>query len=286
MFILSGSNSLLGRNIAPILRDRFQVCAFDADRGDLRDREFMKQLIGEIKPEIFINCHQFDNIEECEYKRDQTYSINSSAVGDIAGLCRENNILLVQISSSYVFDGAKGSAYNETDAANPLQAYGDSKLLAEKLIGDAGCRHLIVRLPDLFGTGHSFLHRIFSMLNVDKKISVIKGQYVSPTSVIEAAGGIINLIEKKCEGIYHFANDGAVTVKDFIAQAAGLFIKYCRKDFVWDVNEVGYDEFLSPVERPLYGVLGMDKYKKSTGAEVRGWKEALDLFMKKNCSEL
>jgi dTDP-4-dehydrorhamnose reductase len=280
MHILAGSNSVLSNHILPAIRAYVQVCAFDSDRGDIQDHDFMKNLISEMKPDVFINCCQFDNIEDCEYKRDLTYSINSSAAGAIARLCRDNNIFLIHISSSYIFDGNKNIPYKEGDLPNPIQAYGDSKLLAEKLIMESGCRYLILRVPDIFGRGPSFLQNIFSRIKTDKCIRVIKDQMITPTYAHDAAMGLKELIDRGCEGIFHFANDGIVSMREFIETAVRLYGIDANMNMECEIIEVNYDEYISPVDRPVYNILSAEKFMKITGSHLRDWKSALDDFMK------
>lgn len=279
MYILSGSDTVLANHILPVLRNTRQICAFNKDKGDIQDINFLNNLVDDIKPDIFINCAQLENIEECEYKREMTYSVNAFAAEKMAKICYEKNILFIHFSSSYIFDGNANQPYKEGDTANPINCYGDSKLLAEKLIIESGCRYLIIRVPDFFGKGYSFLHQFFSQIRTERRIKIIKDQMISPTYAFDAAVALQRLIELKSTGIFHFANCGIVSMIEFIINAVKLYQKYSKKDVDYNIVELNYDEFLSPAERLLYNALDPSKYVKTTGLEVRTWKEALDDFM-------
>lgn len=280
MLILSGSNSVLANHMLPLLRDQQQVCAFDADRGDIRDTAFLSNLIGEMKPDLFLNFNQFDNIEECEYKREEAYKINAFASGNLAKLCREHNIYLVHLSSSYVFDGGQEAPYREDDTPNPLSVYGDSRLLGERFIEDSGCRHLILRLPDVFGRGRSFLHEWFSQMRTEGNARVIRDQVLSPTYAQDAAFAVQELINRRLEGVYHFANGGTVTAAEFLREAVRLYQQTSRQSLPNEIRELDYEDYLSPADRPLCNALDNSKYRQSTGAAVRDWKSALDEFLR------
>lgn len=282
MFVLAGSNSVLANHILPVLRDRYQVCAFDQETGDIEDETFLGKLFDETSPEVFINCVQLGNIEECEYKREVAYRINGFAPGKIARLCKEKNALYVHFSTSHIFDGKKKSPYSETDEPNPISVYGDSRLMGEKHILESGCRYLIIRLYAVYGKGKSFLHDKFTRMTIDGSLQVIKNRFISPTYALDVASALNMLIDQKKEGVYHFANSGKATSLDFIRAAIDYYHKYSGKDLNISIYETDYEEYISPVERPLNNMLSIDKLVLETGINVRDWKKALDDFMKNN----
>jgi dTDP-4-dehydrorhamnose reductase len=68
---------------------------------------------------------------------------------------------LVYYSTDYVFDGRKGEAYVESDAPNPLSAYGRTKLYGE---GAAGDQAWVARSSGLFGpTGTNFVKTMIDL---------------------------------------------------------------------------------------------------------------------------
>ena len=66
---------------------------------------------------------------------------------------RQVGAAVVYVSTDYVFDGAKGAPYVETDQPAPLSAYGRTKLAGEEATAAANKRHFIVRSSWLFGVG-------------------------------------------------------------------------------------------------------------------------------------
>jgi dTDP-4-dehydrorhamnose reductase len=283
MIILSGSQTLLANYLLPLLRDEHQVCAFDAERGDIRDRVFVEQLFSEMRPTVFINCVQNGNLEECEYKREEAYNINGFVPGMIADLCNVKKTLFVQISSVFVYDCQSDFPYKETDPVNPATVYGDSKALAEKKIVDTKCDHLIVRMPHLYGKGDSFLSPFIENIKSSERITLPTSQKIMPTYAFDAALAIRTLVEKDARGIFNFGNGGQVKTKQFIYEFASRLGRKQGKDYIVNLLECDSEECLSPFDIPMNCTLSNDKISVLIG-KVRQWDDALDDFIE-NSSE-
>ena len=84
--------------------------------------------------------------------------------GPWQALPEEVGAALVAISTDFVFDGAKGSAYTEFDTPNPISHYGASKLAGEKLARSACRRCYIVRTSWLYGVhGKNFPYTVINL---------------------------------------------------------------------------------------------------------------------------
>lgn len=285
MYILSGSDTMLAVHLLPLLRDRDQVCAFDRSMGDIGDGTFIDELLDEVKPKVFINCGGMESAEECEFDRERAYAVNALAVGALAERCRDRGVALLQASTSRVFDGRKGAPYSEDDITRPIQAYGDSKLLAETLIRDSGCDHLIIRFPDLFGGSGSFVHAIMDDIRSRGEVKVLKGHTISPTFAGDAARAILLLAEKGSRGTVHVANAGHVTMRDFIAELAGLVRRVLGNELPFSIVECGCDEYPAAADPPLFNVLDCARYALLAGGSLRGWREALAEYVARHHGE-
>jgi dTDP-4-dehydrorhamnose reductase len=279
MIILSGANRILGKYILPAIRDMYSVCAFDKERGDIGDHDFLERLIIEMKPQIFINCEAFDNIEDAEYKREEAYQLNGFSVGTIAQLCKEHNLLLIHFSSSFVFDGKENKHYSEKDDISPESVFGDSKALGEKLIKESGCRNLVLRIPYLFGKDDMFLSPLIKKMKEGTSITIIKDQKISPLFANDVAHNIVKLIEDKIEGLYHIANEPSVSLKEFLYATAKNYMKFSKNELTIDIVEKNIDEILSPVDWPKYSILNIDKIKQLQSITTRNWQDALSEYL-------
>ncbi len=277
MIILSGSDSLLAQSILPLLREKTKVFAFDRTRGSTNDPHFLSKLAEETKASIFINCDEMNNAEECAYKREEAYSINSFAAGEIAKACKTFSIKLIHISSSFVYSGKESSPYSESDNTDPQNVLGDSKLFGEKKIIESGCDHVILRVPQIYGKGNSF---ITDVLRDSTGSRLIQGQIISSLYSKDAASIIDSAIEKNISGTYNASNSGGSDIFEFFNHCNKLLEKYSGKNIIAKFTSVDYTDFLSASEPILYNDLNISKIETTLGIKLRSWQEALEEYIK------
>ena len=170
---------------------------------------------------------------------------------------------LVYFSSDYVFDGAKGSPYVESDGLNPLSAYGRSKAYGEAAAGEGAW---VVRSSWLFGpTGHNFVRTMLRVGAERDEVSVVDDQVGCPTYVGHLADATRDIVQLPF-GIWHVAADGECTWAEF-AQAIFEEAKLeCR------VVPISTEELGRPAPRPAYSVL---RSEKPQTPRLPHWREGL-----------
>ena len=90
------------------------------------------------RPEVVINAAAYTAVDKAEMELGQAMKINAEAPGILAQETKSRGALLIHYSTDYVFDGAKTEPYVETDAPNPLGAYGRSKLAGDQAVQAPG----------------------------------------------------------------------------------------------------------------------------------------------------
>jgi dTDP-4-dehydrorhamnose reductase len=86
------------------------------------------------------------------------------------------------------FDGERDSPYEESDETNPLNVYGKSKLLGEKLIQKFTDKYVIIRVSWVFSYyGNNFLNTILEKSKSEEELSIVNDQIGGPTSTIQIA---------------------------------------------------------------------------------------------------
>lgn len=135
--------------------------------------------------EAVINTAAYTAVDQAESDVLNCMMLNGTSVGVVAGVCAERGLPLVHISSDYVFDGAKGSPYDEDDPCRPLGVYGYSKWVGERAVQESDARSAILRSSWLFSAyGHNFVKTMMRLADREV-VRVVDDQIGTPTAAIE-----------------------------------------------------------------------------------------------------
>jgi len=274
--LLIGKKGLLGAEIVNVFKDKkHEFFAVGHEELDITNKDAVKNLLNDIKPELVINSAAFTYVDECEIKRDFVMEINGNANRNLAALCSNLGAHLLYLSTDYVFEGTQKEGYNEDDTPSPINVYGESKLLGEKLIQENTDKFYIIRTSWLFGMqGRNFVKTMLDLSKDKKEITVVDDQFGKPTYSADLAEEIYNLINKEegkmpDSGIFHITNEGACSWYDFakeIFEIKGLNV---------ELKPISTDDFARPARRPTFSILNNTKLPK-----LRSYKEALREYLK------
>ena len=279
--IFLSQNDPLSQAFGEQCGDSFEYYVQDSNI-DIRDIDSLSRIIDASSPTVLINAVDFNDIDTAEFRREEAYRINSTSVKSIAEICARNNTLLVHVSTSCVFDGDSARPYNEEDVPAPISAFGDSKLLGEYNIRTSGENHLIVRIPECYGTGKSPFNLRFVKREHEKSFAVVSGNTVSPVSAVDAVIAILTLIEKGARGTFHAGQEGHATAEDFLSTTMTVLKSHGRDFPDVTVRTIDPKEMALPGDRPLLDVLDLSKYRSCAGATPRHWQQALEHYISIN----
>jgi dTDP-4-dehydrorhamnose reductase len=221
-----------------------------------------------------INAVEFGDIDEAEYRREEAYRVNAFFCRDLAESCKSRGMLLVQISTACVFDGEADAPYRESDRENPISAFGDSKLLGERMIQEFSGEHLIVRTADMYGPGLDPLRLRFIRREEGDALAVMRGCTVSPVYSLDAAESLMVLIGKGARGTVHAGQEGTASALDFVVETIRVIYKIGSGENV-NAREIDRREVESAGERPLNSTLDISLCNSITGTRSRSWQEAM-----------
>jgi dTDP-4-dehydrorhamnose reductase len=209
-------------------------------------------------PDLVLHAGAWTDVDGAEADPQGAAAVNVTGTAHAASF----GAPLVYFSSDYVFDGRKKTPYVESDAPNPLSAYGRTKLHGEAA---AGKRAWIVRTSWLFGpTGRNFVRTMLRLGVEREEVAVVDDQRGCPTYVGHLAAAVREVVGLPF-GVWHVAAAGECTWAEFaeaIFEEAGLS---CR------VRRIQTAELARPAPRPPYSVLRSEK-----GApELPNWREGL-----------
>ena len=269
--LILGHKGMLGHELADVFKDGHELVLWDREQIDISKKEEVIKKISKLYPDVVVNAAAYTAVDDAENNKDLVYKVNSCAVGFLATACKEINALFIHFSTDYVFDGENHNGYKEDHPYNPINVYGKSKALGEKMILDISSKYYIIRTSWLFGKhGKNFVETMLRLVKENRDIKVVNDQFGSPTYAKDLASEVRKLVEsEKSSGIYHITNSGSCSWYDFalkIFELSNLNLK---------VKPVKSEEFPTPARRPIYSMLLNTKLPP-----MRKWEEALKDYLK------
>jgi len=289
--VILGAGGRLGAALMREFRPKYEVVGFNHAQLDISNLVDLREKVGGRTFDVLINAAAFTNVDGCETERDRAFRTNAEAPEVLAQICNEKDAKLIHFSTDYVFDGEKRAPYTEGDQANPISAYGESKLAGEKNVLAAGGRHLVVRVSWVFGPDRpSFIDAMIKRAREDEKIDAVSDKFSTPTYTHDIAEMLSHVFDdwrrrasasnrlepRRLDGILHFANAGKCSWQEYAQWAldccrdAGISLKGRT------VGALKLSDMTNWVaRRPVYSVLSTAKYTELTGSASRAWREAV-----------
>jgi dTDP-4-dehydrorhamnose reductase len=256
--LILGSSGMLGYDLCRIFPDSIKLTRNELD---ITDRTKVIETISDIRPEVVINAAAYTDVDGCEDNKELAFAVNGYGPGYLAEACSAVGAKLVHYSTDYVFDGSK-KEYLESDATNPINVYGESKLLGEQLIAENTDDFRIIRTSWLFGlNGKNFVDTMLGLSGKMEYVKVVNDQFGKPTYTYDLAAKTREIIEQKL-GIYHITNEGVCSWYDFASA------------IIDNVSPCSSAEFPRKAQRPKYSILLNTKVNS-----MRHWKAALSDYL-------
>jgi len=276
--LVIGAYGQLGSDIVKVLSSE-KVIPLTHKDIEIADELSVKNAITSYNPDIVINTAAYHNVKECEKNDIKSFEVNALGAKNLAIACKKKNIILVHISTDYVFDGKKRKPYIESDSPCPLNVYGISKLAGEYYIRYIWPKHFIIRTSGLYGLakcrakGGNFIDLMLKLAKEKDEIQVVDDEILTPTYTLDLAQKIKEIIKIKYFGLYHITNNGFCSWYEFarkIFEFSGLKV---------NLKRTTVKEFGGEVKRPRYSVLRNYALEKLGMDDMRNWEEALKDFL-------
>ncbi len=268
--LVTGSNGQLGKSILALSKekknDNVNFTFSTKTSLNISNQEQVEAYFQSDNFTYCINCAAYTAVDKAEEEKEQAFLINSVGVKNLAEACKKHGVILIHISTDFVFDGSKREPYLETDVPNPLNVYGASKLEGETHIQSILKQFFIIRTSWLYSEhGNNFVKTMLRLGAERDEINVVNDQIGSPTYAKDLAEIILKIINSKNFqfGLYHYCNQGALSWYEF-AKAIFNFSKI--KILVKPIPTAGYP---TPAKRPLYSVLSSSKMLQNSGIKEK-----------------
>jgi dTDP-4-dehydrorhamnose reductase len=275
MIVIFGSDGQLAKALQAQLSNQDKAfVAFNKKQCDITNYLQLREVFAVYKPKIVINAAAYNLVDECEVDFAKGFKINALSVGQMAFLSKQFGSLLVHFSTDYVFDGIKIGLYNENDNTNPLNEYGKSKLLGERLVVESGCNYLIFRTSWVYGNGkNNFISKLINWCKNNEILKVAYNEFSIPTNAYDIAYLTSLSLDKGLNGLYHLVNSGFCSRFEW---ATFVLSKLKIEKFVYPVDR---QVFNLKANRPFFSAMSNKSICDSLNVEIRDWKSALCDFL-------
>jgi len=284
--LVTGANGQLGSELQVLskkLKHHFYFT--DIDELDLTNISAIQKFFKGRGISICINCAAYTAVDQAENDIKNATAINVTTVKNLAEVCANYNVLLLHISTDYVFGGNKCRPYLETDKAKPINVYGQTKHEGEIQALRKNNATIIIRTSWLYSSfGANFVKTMLRVGSEKSSLKVIFDQIGTPTYAADLAEALIQIVDRtiaesnnisKYLGIFNYSNEGIASWYDFAMEIFMLSGITC------EVKPIRTEDYPTASKRPHFSVLDKSKIKSTFGLTIPHWKESLAVCINK-----
>jgi dTDP-4-dehydrorhamnose reductase len=285
--IVAGASGQLGQSLQHIASQypkiKFVFCS--SSDLDVTNLENCQALFSKYKPHYCINASAYTAVDKAESEPEKAHLVNVIGPRNLAQASKENNTILVHVSTDFVFDGdlnklsatAKENGYSENDIPNPTGVYGQTKRDGEKAIQEILPQHYIIRTSWVYSQfGNNFMKTMIRLGNERDALSVVHDQIGTPTNAVDLAKVLLEMVHnhhnnpaQNTFGIYNYSNEGKCSWYDFAKQI------FENNHIKIDLSAIPSTSYPTPAKRPNFSLLDKTKIKKTFQITIPTWQESL-----------
>jgi dTDP-4-dehydrorhamnose reductase len=249
---------------------------------DLADPATIDAAIRAAAPDLVISAAAYTAVDRAQDDEAVAFAVNAAGAGAVAAAAARIGVPVIHLSTDYVFDGAKPSAYVETDPVAPLGAYGRSKLAGEAAVIAANPVAVIVRTAWVYSPfGHNFAKTMLRLARDRDELTIVADQIGNPSSALDIADGLLTMAPRLAEagagtpdlvGIFHMTGSGEASWADF-AQAI-MNASAATGGPTARVRPIGTADYPTPAPRPANSRLDCTRLARSYGIALPDWRDS------------
>ncbi len=280
--LTTGAAGQLGRELSACAPAAHELTSHDRTTLDLADEHSIALVLEQARPDVIINAGAYTQVDAAEENRDLAAAVNGKAVAQLAEYARTAGARLIHFSTDFVFHGDQTTPYATTAATQPINAYGESKLLGEQaLLAAIPQQSVLIRTAWVYSAyGNNFVHTMLRLMRERESIIVVSDQVGSPTWAAGLAEFVWQFVaretvdQKGMHGIYHWTDAGVASWYDFAVAIQDIALELNLLDRQIPIRPVSSAEYPTVATRPHYSVL--DKSATvAAGFAPRHWRHTL-----------
>ena len=282
--LIIGANGQLGKCLADTKPEKLDLISYSKEEFDLLDIDNSLEKIERDKPNYVINAAAYTAVDKAETEKEIVEIINAQNPYKIAYKLNTLGGNFIQISTDFVFGGLKSSPYKTNDDLSPLNEYGKSKALCEKLLLELG-NSKTIRTSWLYSPyGKNFcltmlrLHK--SCLEKKVPLQVVSDQISCPTSCFSLSNVcwkmINNEIFRNKQKVFHWSDAGVASWYDFAVAIGEIGLKFGLLEDNSKVLPIKSKNFPTPAKRPCFSLLDSSDTCDLLKVERNHWRFELE----------
>jgi dTDP-4-dehydrorhamnose reductase len=248
---------------------------------DFDNPETIETIFKAASPSLVVNAAAYTAVDAAETSQDAAYRANRDGPAQLARLCAETGATLIHVSTDYVFDGAKGAPYVETDPVSPQGVYGASKLAGEQAVLASGARAIILRTSWVYSPwGRNFVRTMLTLGQTRDRLTVVADQKGCPTTAADLADAILAITARLRDGwrdayagVYHAAGSGWTT---WHGLAVAAFEEAARHNMrAPKVDPITTADWPTPAKRPADSRLDCTRLAQVFEVRLPDWRSSV-----------
>lgn len=272
--LITGANGMLGKAIQKEFKSEELICT-DSKELDITNYDKTLEYVERVKPDYIINCAAYTAVDNAEDDKENAFKVNAVGPKNLAIAAEMNNVVLVHLSTDYVFSGDKNveNVYYEEELTEPVTVYGITKLKGEENVKNNCKKYYIFRTAWLYGDGKNFVRTMINIGRERKEVTVVTDENGSPTYTVDLASIIHQAMIKNIPyGVYHATNQGYTTWYEFAKKIFEIAKINCN------VKPITAAEFKRVAKRPKNSKLSKEKLLKN-GVTIPEYEDALKRYL-------
>ena len=276
-----GANGQLGTDVVSAFsKEGHDVSALTHSDIELSDLDSVTKQLKTGGADVVVNTAAMHNVDNCEKDPQRAFAVNAVGARNLSLVANDLGAKLIHVSTDYVFDGAKRTPYEESDAPNPLNVYGNSKLAGEYFVRNTAEKHFVVRTSAIYGKspcrakgGLNFIDLMLKLSRERSEVRVVDSEVVTPTSTSEIASQIVVLSKSDAYGLYHATAEGSCSWYEFAKEIFSL------TNTKITLKIADPKEFPAKVRRPQYSVLENRSLNRNRINLFKPWQQGLREYL-------
>lgn len=282
---VTGKNGQVVSALQALAGPGLEIVALGRPELDLARPDTVFKALREAKPDVVVSAAAYTAVDKAESEPDIAFAVNRDGAKAVARAANDIGVPVIHISTDYVFDGTKTTAYVENDPTGPASVYGRSKLEGEQAVSESTDNYAVLRTAWVYSEyGSNFVKTMLRLSESRDEINVVADQFGCPTSANDIAIAIVSIAKRLAtdpsahlRGVFHMSGTGETNWAGFAKQIFAFSAKNGGKSIV--VNDITTAQYPTPARRPTNSRLDCCKLEEVYGIRLPEWQTSTRAVM-------